>query len=166
MCFRHEGDCPNGFFYIYNYLQNMSQSYASFKLIDMQNAQAPASYRLFTSCSPLTQHIYTFTGMFCPAPAKGEPDPKLDWELKFFVRKRGLGLTHCKTSFSSFDSDPSLQADLSQVRCHPSTWWNTLLLTQNIPKQLGRREKAQVNLGIWILDLDSFKRDIFKTLQP
>lgn len=69
------------------------------------------------SCSPLTQHIHGFRGRFRSAPARGETDPKLDWELKIFVTRRDLGLTGRKTSFSSFDSDLSLQADLSQVRC-------------------------------------------------
>lgn len=63
-----------------------------------------------------------FTEVFCLAPARGEPDPTLDRELRIFVTKPGLGLASRKTSFSGFDSDLSLRADLSQVRCRHGTW--------------------------------------------
>lgn len=129
----------------------MSQSYASFQLIRMQNTH----YSL-TGCGHPVPHRHSTSTW--ASPGGGEAGQNLDWELKIFITKPGLGLTCCKTSFSSFDSDLSLQADLSQ--------FTPLLLTQNIPKQLGRREKAQADLLIWILDLDSFKRDIFKPLQP
>jgi len=134
----------------------MSQSYASFRLVRTQNTHVPVSHRLCTSSSPLAQHIYMFTGMFCSAPARGKPVPNLDLELRIILTKHALGLTCRKTSFSGCDSDLSLQAGLSQVHRLPGIWRKPLLLTQNIPKQPGRREERQVDLWTCILDSDSF----------
>lgn len=109
------------------YLQNMSQSYASFQLIRMQNTH----YSL-TGCGHPVPHRHSTSTW--ASPGGGEAGQNLDWELKIFITKPGLGLTCCKTSFSSFDSDLSLTGrpvPIHSIATHPE-----------YPKTVGQKGKG------------------------
>lgn len=153
MYFRHEGDCPNGFFFI------------------LPAKHVPVTCFLQTdrhvkcSCTSILQagNILFPTGIFTCSQGRFawlQQEANLtqsytgSWRPYFII----------KPAFQVWIQIFSLQADLSQLHCHPGTWCNTLLLIQN-----SKNSQAGGKRHRWILGfegLDSFKRDINKILQP